>query len=311
MTPEEVEQIAFTGLVNSANISVLIFSCALYGVYLLAFSIGVHLMLHKKGLQRTNIILMTLLGMTFVMTSLHLCESIVTWMAAALPTVLVQGLSVNLENLILVAGILSDWSGDVIILVADTFIVWRAWAIWAENRSIKLILGVVLLLDIGVSIADAIVDTKGLVNGVQAENSVTLDWLSIVLNFTVNVVGTLLIAYRAWIHHKSLWAVSHNKKTPVETVLLLFIESGAIFGVVQLFGIIFQILDVHAVTLGPIDIGRAMIACLYLYIGALTPVALVILVQTGSTYEHEHSFHHGEDVHCSTPEQAASNQTAN
>lgn len=51
---------------------------------------------------------------------------------------------------------------------------------------------------IGVTIADAVVDTKGLVDAVQAENSVTLDWLSIVTNVAVNVVATLLIAYRAW-----------------------------------------------------------------------------------------------------------------
>lgn len=35
------------------------------------------------------------------------------------------------------------------------------------------------------------------------------------------------------VHHKEIQTVSQNKRTPVETILLLFIESGAILGVVQ------------------------------------------------------------------------------
>lgn len=35
------------------------------------------------------------------------------------------------------------------------------------------------------------------------------------------------------IHHKEIRTVSQNKRTPVETILLLFVESGAVLGVVQ------------------------------------------------------------------------------
>ena len=72
------------------------------------------------------------------------------------------------------------------------------------------------------------------------------------INLAVNIMATLLIVYRAWYisisitysqvtstynksrtHHKSVWAVSRNRKTQVEAILLLFIESGALFAAIQ------------------------------------------------------------------------------
>ncbi|KAE9399115.1 hypothetical protein BT96DRAFT_939647 [Gymnopus androsaceus JB14] len=132
-----------------------------------------------------------------------------------------------------------------IFLIADTAIVWRAWALWVENRLVKWTLFIILLGDIGslwsyfpaynllaITIADSVVDTEGSITSSDL-NTVTLDWLSTVLNFKVNVVATLLIAYQAWTYYQSTRAILHNKKTQVETILLLMVESGAIFGVVQ------------------------------------------------------------------------------
>ncbi|KAE9392593.1 hypothetical protein BT96DRAFT_944549 [Gymnopus androsaceus JB14] len=144
-------------------------------------------------------------------------------------------------------------------------IVWRAWAVWAENRLIKWSLLIILLVDISIGIADSAVDIKAVINinNDVNTNTVTLDWISVIFNLIVNVVGTSLIGYKAWTHHLSVRAIAHNKKTQVETVLLLLVESGAILGVVQCS-----------------DNDNLQ---------ALNPIAVVILVQTRNTYEH--SFH--------------------
>lgn len=49
----------------------------------------------------------------------------------------------------------------------------------------------------GVAIADGVVDTK-VEYATTNINLVTLDWINTVLNLTVNIVATLLIAFRAW-----------------------------------------------------------------------------------------------------------------
>ncbi|KAE9407830.1 hypothetical protein BT96DRAFT_932891 [Gymnopus androsaceus JB14] len=95
--------------------------------------------------------------------------------------------------------------------------------------------------------------------------------------------------------HQSTHTILLNKKTQVQAILLLMVESGAILGVVQLsFIIIIQVLDLHAAPGSPTANVNAFLGVLHIFSAALNPVALVILIQTGSTYEH--SFHL-EDVH--------------
>ncbi|KAE9391297.1 hypothetical protein BT96DRAFT_1061106 [Gymnopus androsaceus JB14] len=204
-----------------------------------------------------------------------------------------------------VMDILSVWSENFIILIADIAIVWRAWVLWQENRLIKWMLLIILLADIGglfchisltyidigdylgAVIADAVLDTKADIS--LNDNTVTMDWLSIALNLTVNIVATLLIAHRAWTHHQSVCVILRNKKTQVEAILLLMVESGAIFGVLQVANIVFNALEIHAANFSPVDNAYSFLEELYMYSAALNPVALVILIQTGNTYEQ--SFH--------------------
>ncbi|KAE9392327.1 hypothetical protein BT96DRAFT_1057605 [Gymnopus androsaceus JB14] len=206
---------------------------------------------------------------------------------------IVQEMAASLKSI--VAGILQIWLQNSIFLIADTAIVWRAWALWAENRLINWTLLIMLLADIGglfclidrlgISIADAIVDTESSIN-LNLGNSLPLDWISAALNLTVNIVATLLIAHRTWTHHQSTQAILRNKKTQVEAILLLMVESGVIFGMVQATAIIFSALDIHAANFAPIAYAKYFISGLYTYSAALNPVALVILIQTGNTYEH-------------------------
>ncbi|KAE9388306.1 hypothetical protein BT96DRAFT_438104 [Gymnopus androsaceus JB14] len=52
--------------------------------------------------------------------------------------------------------LLQEYSANFILLITDTAIVWRAWALWAENRLINWTLLIILLADIGISIAHSV-----------------------------------------------------------------------------------------------------------------------------------------------------------
>ncbi|KAE9396124.1 hypothetical protein BT96DRAFT_1041394 [Gymnopus androsaceus JB14] len=98
---------------------------------------------------------------------------------------------------------LITWSDNFIDLIADTAIVWRAWALWAENKLVKWTLLLILLADIAFSIADAIVDTKLIIN--FNDNAMTLDWLSTTLNLTLIGHGHIIkqpVQYCAASKHK-------------------------------------------------------------------------------------------------------------
>ncbi|KAE9385930.1 hypothetical protein BT96DRAFT_928567 [Gymnopus androsaceus JB14] len=260
---------------------------------MLAFIIGMHIILQKVDNGRAHKALIALLLAAFVLVALTTCAAIannllivkLSLMVSLSGGLLAQEMAAGLKGEAI--NVLEEWPESFIFLIADTAIVWRAWALWAENRVIKWMLLVILLADIGVNIADAVVDTKADLSFIQ--NTVTLDWLSTVLNLAVNIVATLLIAYRAWTHHQTTHAILQSKRTPVEVILLLMIESGAIFGVVQVTNITFDALDTHATEFSPVDTAKSLLAQLYIYSAVLNPVALVILIHTGNTYEH--SFH--------------------
>ncbi|KAE9401173.1 hypothetical protein BT96DRAFT_938151 [Gymnopus androsaceus JB14] len=176
MTPEETQEIAFAGAEFLDNISSLIFMCALTGIYILAFIISVHILLRRKSNGRAR-------------------KSFIAFLTAGLGLVILYSSQNITLNLLLVNfGLM--WAGTLLWLMADMAIIWRAWAIRGRNRLVKWALLLILLLDIGVNIADVIVDTRLSFN--PAITTVTLDWLSILLNLMVNVVATFLIAYRAW-----------------------------------------------------------------------------------------------------------------
>ncbi|KAE9396433.1 hypothetical protein BT96DRAFT_977462 [Gymnopus androsaceus JB14] len=320
MAPEESEQIALAGTVIFQNISSMIFGIGLFGFYILAFIISMYIMIlciywqysitltptylkphcrQKENNRRAHKSMIALLLTGFAMTVLVTCAEIASNLllvkfgfVVALPGgLMAQELASSLK--IVVTNILANWSGSFMLLIADTAIVWRAWALWAGNRLITWTLLIILLADIGVNIADAIVDTKVDINlGNISTNtaSATLDSLTPALNLSVNIVATLLIARRAWTYHQSTRAIVRNKKTQVQAILLLMVESGAILGMIQLSSTIVQVVDTrHPVLVSPLEDAKYFFGRFYIYSAVLNPIALVILVQTGTTYEQ--SFH--------------------
>ncbi|KAE9390655.1 hypothetical protein BT96DRAFT_1024444 [Gymnopus androsaceus JB14] len=290
MTPEESEQLAALGAVCYMNISAQIFTIGLLGVYILAFIISMHTIMQKANNGWAHKAFIALLLAEFVLVILYTGTGIAvnfffveTALVVSLPAGLIaQEVAASLETNAMT--ILQEWSGNFILLIADMAFVWRAWALWTENRLIKWTLFIILLTDIGVTIADTIAVTKVFFN-IDSHTTVTFDWLSGALNLTVNIVATLLIAHRAWTNHQSNRVILHNRKTQVQAILLLMIESGAIFGAVQVTDIIFDALDIQAATSSPVNNARLFSAALYLFSAVLNPVALVILIQTGNTYE--------------------------
>ncbi|KAE9383576.1 hypothetical protein BT96DRAFT_34241 [Gymnopus androsaceus JB14] len=246
----------------------------------------------NKGCAHKALIALLLAGfsMTAVSTSTSAAANLIQVKSSLVALfsggLIVQEMAATNLN-ITVISILEVWSEHLIFLIADTAIVWRAWALWAENKLITWTLLIILLGDIGVNTVDAIADTKEAIH--SNSNSLTLDALSAAMNLTANIVATLLIAHRARIHDQSTHALLRNKKTQVEAILLLMVESGAFFGLVQVTSIIFSTLDIHAAKFSAVHNADSCLGVLYIYTAALNPVALIILIQTGNTYDH--SFH--------------------
>ncbi|KAF9073351.1 hypothetical protein BDP27DRAFT_1318752 [Rhodocollybia butyracea] len=293
MTPEEAQVINGIGVINYKNVSNMVLVCMLHGMYCLVFLTSIYIYLNKRSKREATINLLCAIMATLVLITMYfigfMTEIFVLvkyGIILSLPGgVIAQTESANSQSILLVWDVISIWLAYVIYLVADGMIVWRAWAVWMDNRGVKLTLAFLMFADIGVDLAAGVTDTRTRILGGQETQ--TLDWVNVALSFTINVVATSLIGFQAWIYHESVKkTVSIRKKTRLEEILLLLLESGAIFGIVQLLDIIFSILDSKDTVLPTVDLASQLIGNLYPYAAAFNPVAIYVVVQTQNTYEH-------------------------
>ncbi|KAE9398708.1 hypothetical protein BT96DRAFT_722272 [Gymnopus androsaceus JB14] len=143
MTPEESEQIAYAGSVVFENNSTIMLLSGLVGVYILAFTISMHIILQKNNNRWAYKALIALLLMAFALAALFACLDVAIgllsvrfgFMVPLSGGLIAQELAA--DSKISGMSIINDWTGNCIFLIADTAIVWRAWALWAENRLVK------------------------------------------------------------------------------------------------------------------------------------------------------------------------------
>jgi len=198
---------------------------------------------------------------------------------------------------------IANWSGNMIILIADAAIAWRAWVVWMDSRSIKWTLTLLMLADTGIGIYDAFADTQAQLSVSASQPAVTFDWVFFASSLSVNTLGTLLIAYKAWRYHKSIKAMANKRqKTHAQRILLLFVESGAFLAIFQIISLILTNLDLTVQPLSPVDFATCCISELYTYIAAFSSATIFILVQTNNTYEQRFNHDMTSQGHESLPQ---------
>ncbi|ETW81877.1 hypothetical protein HETIRDRAFT_417928 [Heterobasidion irregulare TC 32-1] len=117
-------------------------------------------------------------------------------------------------------------------VLSDTVVAWRAWVLWQHNTRISIIPFVPLLGSLGTPRGGlfnrlAVYKVKGFKS--QATDSLFAAW---VLSLATNVAATILIACKAWRHRrmiKSYLAHGGLRRTQMEKIFALLIESGALY----------------------------------------------------------------------------------
>ncbi|KAF9063442.1 hypothetical protein BDP27DRAFT_1368002 [Rhodocollybia butyracea] len=128
-----------------------------------------------------------------------------------------------------------------LLLVSDTIVVWRAWILLFHNRFWRNTLVLLEIINTISNILDCIeypiYNTMAL-NGFKIDStwgilimdySGVLDLVSFLTSLLVNVAATVLIGWKAWMHHKSLTEAAIYRRTYAIKILLVLVESGAFF----------------------------------------------------------------------------------
>ncbi|KAF9060123.1 hypothetical protein BDP27DRAFT_1334855 [Rhodocollybia butyracea] len=291
MSPDEEKLINQVGVGLYINVIMGISTCILQGIYCLTLGIGVHVYC-TKGSSNLKILLGFLLAGTFIMaTGSWLSQTMVQLgevkeaLVIPLPGgIMSQIAAANAAPLVSVCIWLQSCYLGGGLIIADIFVVWRAWAVWADKKIVKWILLITMVANTALMLADTVENVE-LGTSSTSNDSITLDWASLLLSFSLNILATCLIAYRGWTHRRAMQSISGQKnKTVAEEIILLLVESGAIYALLQLMGIIMSGLDVN-VPKGALALGRSPVTLLLMYWTLLNPVAIFILVQTKNTCE--------------------------
>ncbi|KIK60855.1 hypothetical protein GYMLUDRAFT_244013 [Collybiopsis luxurians FD-317 M1] len=168
------------------------------------------------------------------------------------------------------------WNITTSALLSDFIVVWRAWVLFQQERFWKMGLLLLMIVNIGINIADCILNTIE-INMVQSGSIPILDWLSLIVSLIVNMFATGLIAWKAWNHYHIMRAAAVHRRTRVQKILLLLIESGAIYCAIQALYLVFYLVNAHATHNG-LYLTLNIVGSIFNLASAWYPIAVVILV---------------------------------
>jgi len=182
------------------------------------------------------------------------------------------------------------WPTTINLLLSDCIVVWRAWILFQDDKLWKLLLAVLMFANIAINIADCIWDNIEVT--IEVSSSTILDWLSGLISLAVNIIATLLIAWKAWTHHSTMVDALVHRRTRVVNILLLLVESGAVYCGIQSVYVVFILLDTYtAVDLG-FSQAMEIITAMSIVVAAFYPISVIILIRTGSSAIVETYYHH-------------------
>ncbi|KAI0687967.1 hypothetical protein C8T65DRAFT_746850 [Cerioporus squamosus] len=150
------------------------------------------------------------------------------------------------------------------VVIGDAIVWWRAWVLWPDNRVVRSICVIMILLTTVTGAVDT-TDTCRTQAAAAAGDTIPAPILGFgsvatrgtmfsgdawgiaaaISSLLTNVVATTLIAYRAWEHRRTIMSYlrGSSRRTQVERTLALLVESGvlycALWGLIVTYELVF------------------------------------------------------------------------
>ncbi|KAF9052567.1 hypothetical protein BDP27DRAFT_1373427 [Rhodocollybia butyracea] len=166
------------------------------------------------------------------------------------------------------------------ICLGDIVICWRAWVLLPHDKFWRFGLGAIMASSIGVGIADGVYDAVSSIDIIGS----TLDGIATGLSLLVNMTATGLIAWKAWANYRTMNEALTSRKSRVHKILLLLVESGAFFLIIQLFSLIGIVLLIANSTTTDLTIPFIAQTSYNLFsaFAGLYPIVIIVLVHSDS-----------------------------
>ncbi|KAJ3770909.1 hypothetical protein FB446DRAFT_805567 [Lentinula raphanica] len=283
MSPDGQKMLVSEAQAVLSDIVNLIVTITGYGAFVLGITIAILSLLRRYPLQHSPTIrgLLVCLIVIFICFTWTVFDSggfILAYINYTLVRSLPAGLGAQLasaDNHTIAWQYMPTWAQMVNILLSDCIVAWRAWILLQQERFWRLALVALMVANIVVGIAYCIWDIFQA--RAEATGYITLNWISNTLSLTVNLLSTFLIAIKAWNLHCSMINAGLHQKTRVQRILLLLVESGAVYCVIE------SVYEVVAILTSYTAIGTHHLLILNtisstsIVVSACYPVAVMIL----------------------------------
>ncbi|KAF9065015.1 hypothetical protein BDP27DRAFT_1450438 [Rhodocollybia butyracea] len=172
--------------------------------------------------------------------------------------------------------------------ISDSLVVWRAWILWDRSIFVRMLLIVCLLGTITATFAQgglAINHQVRQTGGFTPELGVKTLMFTLPLLLT-NLCATILIGIRIWQYRRNIMrhlSRSGSRKTYLHTVLVIFLESSALYSVFWILAVLAAIGNVIS-----LEATTAIIISLP-YVTSIYPIIVIIMVAIQRNGEYEFS----------------------
>ncbi|KAF9457278.1 hypothetical protein BDZ94DRAFT_1326373 [Collybia nuda] len=166
------------------------------------------------------------------------------------------------------------WMRGIEIMVSDTIVVWRAFALLNHRRGLVIMPFILLLGCIGSSLLFLAHYTMG-------RSTLGLFLVNYLLSLATNVAATGLIGYIYWYDKKNAAALERHGMDQAAHVLALLMESGAVFCVFQTINIGVALIFNNSP--GATNYWSLAIAAVFIGLTAMYPTMVIALVNSQYT----------------------------
>ncbi|KAJ7481863.1 hypothetical protein FB451DRAFT_1237386 [Mycena latifolia] len=180
------------------------------------------------------------------------------------------------------AYVLEKWP-TLNLMICDLIVIWRASAVYSQRRWWQVVLWTVAFADVVIWAYLFVLVSR---DAEERSRKPTIDQhlvtTSSYFSIGTNLLGTGLMAVKAWTHGNTQMS-SVKWKDEVSRILLLLVETGAIWAAIQLVSCV--MLEVDQVPLTPLDLATAVIQKCVVYLAAILPTATLIIIRLHRSFD--------------------------
>ncbi|KAJ7205061.1 hypothetical protein GGX14DRAFT_397996 [Mycena pura] len=296
---------------NSLYHDVVTFSIGfiLYGLYLLVFPVCLWFILNLRPLPRASTVLLAATILAFTATTVQFTVEM-TWLLEQIRIYLIRA-DIPLSDRraywsqrFTALTVIDYWPqlvtvGTITFLVrfhtnggpkytvSDAIVAWRAWVLYPRNRFVQGTLATVVCADLVLWIYAQANLSKHRAQDIAISpgTDVNLSTAANFLSLGTNLLSTGFIAVKAWKYFQLLDGTWRDKirRSRATQILLVLVETGVVWAVVQIVVGVIQQLDVEAFT--RLDLATSVIETASTYLAAILPAATIIIVRSQNSFE--------------------------